>query len=93
MGRTARTPQSAHDLEERVERKPRLVVVAAAVLTLLASVANFALGHVRLGVDVASIGLLTVGAGMSWLAMERRRVRQAEREMTVDGALPPARWS
>jgi hypothetical protein len=92
MGGTAHSSESTQDLEERVEKTPRLVVVAAAVAAVLASATNFALGHVRLGVDVASIGLLVVGAGMSWLSMERRRVRQAEREMQVktSGATPRA---
>ena len=80
--------KSADSLEERVERAPTLLVVAAAVVAFVVSVANFALGNLSLGVNVASIGLLVVGGGLSWLAMERRRVRQAEREWLSN---PPAR--
>jgi hypothetical protein len=81
MGEISQTPE---DLEEKVERTPRLIVVAAAVIAFVVCVANFALGHVGLGVAAASIGLLVIGAGLSWLSMERRRVRQAEREWRGD---------
>jgi hypothetical protein len=77
------------DLEERVERAPRLFVVAVAILAVAASVANFALGQPRVGVTAASIGLLAIGAGLSWLSMERRRVRQAERELVIDRTTVP----
>lgn len=61
------------------ERMPRLVVVVA-TLAFVVGLANFALGHARFGVDAAIIGLLGFGAGLSWLAMDGRRIRQAERE-------------
>jgi hypothetical protein len=80
--------ESEEDLEEEVEKTPRLVAVGAAVVAFVVSVANFALGQVSLGVAAASIGLLVIGAGLSWLAMERRRVRQAERDWLSNG---PAR--
>ncbi|OBF79505.1 hypothetical protein A5791_11355 [Mycobacterium sp. 852002-51163_SCH5372311] len=63
-----------------VERIPRMVVVGAAVIVFVVGIANFALGQVGLGVAAVSIGLLVFGAGLSWLAMERRRIREAERE-------------
>ena len=56
------------------------VAVAAAVLAMAVCVVNFALGHVNLGIDAAIVGLLALGAGLDWLAMDRRRIRQAERE-------------
>ncbi|MGE2817792.1 LapA family protein [Mycobacterium heidelbergense] len=59
------------------------VAVAAAVLALVVCVANFALGHVNAGIDAAIVGLLALGAGLDWLAMDRRRIRQAERESLV----------
>lgn len=77
------------DFEERVERAPRFFVVAVAILAVAASVANFALGQPQVGVTAASIGLLAIGAGLSWLSMERRRVRQAERELLIDGPAGP----
>jgi hypothetical protein len=81
---TTRPRTEEQDLEERVERAPRLFVVAVAILAVAASVANFALGQPRVAVTAASIGLLAIGAGLSWLSMERRRVRQAERELVTD---------
>ena len=59
---------------------PGLVVVAAAVLAFVVCIANFALGQAGAGVAAAIVGLLAFGAGLSWLAMDRRRIRDAERE-------------
>jgi hypothetical protein len=59
---------------------PGLVVIGAAVLALVVCVTNFALGQVGAGVVAAIIGLMALGAGLDWLAMDRRRIRQAERE-------------
>ena len=42
-------------------------------------VTNFALGEAHAGVAAAIIGLLAFGAGLSWLAMDRRRIRDDER--------------
>ncbi|WP_246133241.1 LapA family protein [Mycobacterium helveticum] len=67
------------------QRTPGHVVVAVAALVLLVGIANFALGHARAGVYAASIGLLAFGAGLAWLAMDRRRIRQAERDWLVGG--------
>ena len=65
------------------QRTPGHVVVAAAALALLVCVATFALGQARAGVYAASVGLLAFGAGLAWLAMDRRRIRQAERDWPV----------
>jgi hypothetical protein len=59
---------------------PGLVVIGAAVLALVVCVTNFALGQVGAGIVAAIIGLMALGAGLDWLAMDRRRIRQAERE-------------
>lgn len=61
-------------------RAPGLLVVAAAVLALAVCIANFALGQVSAGVTAAIVGLMALGAGLDWLGMDRRRIRQAERE-------------
>jgi hypothetical protein len=61
-------------------RSPGLVVVTAAVLAFVVCVTNFAVGEADTGVAAAIIGLLAFGAGLAWLAMDRRRVRDAERE-------------
>ena len=67
-----------------VERIPRMVAVGAAVVVFVVGLTNFALGQVELGVAAVSVGLLVFGAGLSWLAMERRRIRQAEREWLIN---------
>ncbi|UGT94314.1 LapA family protein [Mycobacterium ostraviense] len=70
---------------------PGLVVVAGAVLAFVVSIANFALGQVGLGLAAAIGGLLSFGAGLAWLAMERRRVREAERQRPFDHQQRPER--
>jgi hypothetical protein len=67
-----------------VERIPTLVVVGAAVVVFVVGMTNFALGQVGIGVGAVSIGLLVFGAGLSWLAMERRRIREAERQWLIN---------
>ncbi|WP_407686289.1 LapA family protein [Mycobacterium sp. HUMS_1102779] len=62
---------------------PGHVVVAAAALALVVCVVSFALGQAHAGVYAASVGLLAFGAGLAWLAMDRRRIRQAERDWPV----------
>ena len=56
-----------------------IAVVAAAVLAFVVCVTNFALGNAHAGVAAAIVGLLAFGAGLAWLAMDRRRIRDAER--------------
>jgi hypothetical protein len=70
------------------ERSPGLVVVAAAVLAFVVCVTNFALGNAHAGVAAAILGLLAFGAGLSWLAMDRRRIRDAERHWRVRHPAP-----
>ena len=79
---------SLDEPSDDVERIPRIVVVAAAIVVFGVGLANFALGQVGLGVAAVSIGLLVFGAGLSWLAMERRRIRQAERDWGVNHPAP-----
>ncbi len=80
MRRSTRdTTESLHSSE----RSPGLVVVAAAVLAFVVCVTNFALGQGYAGVAAAIIGLLAFGAGLSWLAMDRRRIRDAERRWSM----------
>ncbi|WP_186296356.1 LapA family protein [Mycobacterium tilburgii] len=61
-------------------RTPALLVFGAAVLALGVCIANFALGQVDGGVAAAIVGLMALGAGLDWLGMDRRRIRQAERD-------------
>ncbi len=79
-------PCELDDFEDAAERTPVLVVIAGALLAFVVSVAAFALGQVGLGVAVTSCGMLVFGAGLSWLSMARRRVRDVEREVLLHGA-------
>lgn len=65
-------------IEDDRERSPGLVVVAAAAVAVVVCVANFALGEADAGVVAAIVGLLAFGAGLGWLAMDGRQVRDAE---------------
>jgi hypothetical protein len=66
-----------------VERAPRLVVIAAAVLAFVVCPLIFAAGQVGAGIAAVTAGLLAFGVGLDWLAMEGRRVRQADREWSA----------
>ena len=66
------------------ERWAGLAVVAAAAVSFAVCVINFALGQARAGVAAAIVGLLAFGAGLAWLAMDRRRIRDAERGWHTD---------
>lgn len=68
------------------ERTPGPIVVGIAALAFAACVANFALGVVA-----AIVALLAFGAGLSWFAMDRRRIRQAERDWLI--RRPTRKWS
>jgi Na+-driven multidrug efflux pump len=68
------------------ERSPGPVVVAAAAVAFVVCVTNFALGEAGAGVAAAIVGLLAFGAGLAWLAMDRRRIRDAERAWPVNRA-------
>jgi hypothetical protein len=58
------------------------------VLAFVVCVTNFALGNAHAGVAAAIVGLLAFGAGLSWLAMDRRRIRDAERHCRVGHPAP-----
>lgn len=62
---------------------PGLLVVAAAALAFVVCVANFALGQAGAGVAAAIVAMLAFGAGLSLLAMDRRRIRDAERHWVI----------
>ena len=64
-------------------RTPGRIVVVLAVLAFAVCVSNFALGEAGAGVVPAIVVLLAFGAGLSRLAMDRRRIRQAERDSLV----------
>lgn len=83
MAEIAHVPRGARELaefEDAAERTPALVVMSGAILAFVVSVGAFAFGQAGIGVCAASGGMLVFGAGLSWLSMERRRVREVERE-------------
>ncbi|MEE3752854.1 LapA family protein [Mycobacterium intracellulare] len=77
---------ATHDRDESMPDAaptPGLVVVCAAALAFVVCVANFALGQARAGVTAAIVAMLAFGAGLAWLAMDRRRIRQEQREWVI----------
>jgi uncharacterized membrane protein YfbV (UPF0208 family) len=68
---------------EQKEQNRGLLVVGGAILAFAVCVTNFALGHAGAGVTAAIVALLAFGAGLSWLGMDRRRIRDAERDWAV----------
>jgi Flp pilus assembly protein TadB len=76
-------PYPADESMQDVARTPGLVVVGAAALAFVVCVATFALGKAGAGVAAAIVAMLAFGAGLSWLAMDRRRIRQAERDCVI----------
>jgi hypothetical protein len=74
-----------HSVQDSV-RRHGLVVVATVGLAFVVCLTNFALGHAEAGVAAMSAGLLAFGAGMAWLAMDGRRVRQAEPRLGLRSA-------
>ena len=88
MGDTSRNPVDYHrttrphagESMKNSWRIPGLLLVAAGVLAFVLCLAAFALGQVDAGVGAVVVALLAVGAGLAWLTMAGRRVRQVERE-------------
>lgn len=73
------TDESTHDAQGSAGLTPGLIVVAGALLAFVVCVATFALGQPGAGVAAAIVAMLAFGAGLSWLSMDRRRDRDAER--------------
>ncbi|OBB83579.1 hypothetical protein A5760_10835 [Mycobacterium colombiense] len=83
VGDQRTTDRYARGSAPAAAQKPGLVVVAAAALAFVVCVTNFALGEAGAGVAAAIISMLAFGAGLSWLAMDRRRIRDAERQWVI----------
>ncbi len=66
-------------------RAPGLLLVAVGVAAFVMCLAAFALGQAGAGVGAVVVALLSVGAGLAWLTMEGRRVRQVERDRVEQG--------
>lgn len=77
------TDRYAHGSAPAALQTPGLVAVAAAALAFAVCVVTFALGEAGAGVVAAIISMLAFGAGLSWLAMDRRRIRDAERQWVI----------
>ncbi len=67
-------------------RAPGLLLVAVGVVAFVMCLAAFALGQAGAGVGAVVVALLSVGAGLAWLTMEGRRVRQLERDWVDETA-------
>lgn len=80
VGDNRTTGRSANGSVRDVDRMIGLAIVGAAVLSFAVCVTTFALGHAGAGVAAAIVALLAFGAGLAWLAMDRRRIRQEERD-------------
>ena len=65
-------------------RMPGLLLVGAGVAAFVMCLAAFGLGRVGVGIAATVVALLATGAGLAWLAMERRRVRDAQQERVSD---------
>ena len=78
MRHIARSPLG-HGGTPGPERSPGLLVVAAAGVAFVVCIANFALGEAHAGVAAATVGMLAFGGGLSWISMDRRRIRDSER--------------
>jgi hypothetical protein len=76
-------PYLGDESMQDVARTPGLVVVGAAALAFVVCVATFALGKAGAGVAAAIVAMLAFGASLSWLAMDRRQIRQAERDHVI----------
>jgi len=62
------------------ERMTGLAIVGAAALAFVVCVATFALGHAGSESEQGDDSGKHTGAGLAWLAMNRRRIRQEERD-------------
>jgi hypothetical protein len=57
---------------------PGLFLIAVGVVAVVACIAALAYHHTELLVWAGVTALLTVGGGVSWLAVERHRIRRVE---------------
>jgi len=68
---------------------PGLFLIAAGVLAVVAFVAALAYKHPELLVWAGLTAALTVAGGLSWLTVERRRVRRIEARWLAEHPAPP----
>lgn len=65
-------------------KAPGFVLLAAGAVAFVVCLVSFAHGQVGVGVGAVVITLLAAGAGLAWLTMEGRRIRQAERDASAN---------
>jgi hypothetical protein len=88
MGDTSRDPIDHHrttrsragESMKSVAKTPGLFLLAAGVVAFVVCLAGFGEHAVGVGIGAAVIALLAAGAGLAWLGMDARRIRQIERE-------------
>ncbi|OBK36461.1 hypothetical protein A5658_00770 [Mycobacterium sp. 1245111.1] len=88
MGDTSNDPVDHHrtaqplagETMKNTAKMPGLVLVAIAVVAFVVCLASFAEHAVGVGIGAAIVTLLTAGAGLAWLTMEARRVREVQRD-------------
>lgn len=92
MGDTARDPVDHHrttrahagETMKNTAEAPGILLLAVGVVAFVVCLAGFALGQIGVGVASLVVALLAAGAGLAWLAMEGRRVRDVEREWLTE---------
>ncbi|WP_082952121.1 hypothetical protein [Mycobacterium kubicae] len=72
--------RSSDQSADSIPRSPGLLLVAGAALAFVVCVLTFALGQVGIGLAAGIGSMLAFSAGLSWLSMDRRRIRDAERQ-------------
>lgn len=88
MGDTSRDPVDHHrttrpragESMKDAAKIPGLVLLGAGVVAFVICLAAFAMGQVGVGIAAVVVALLSVGAGLAWLTMEGRRVRDIQRQ-------------
>jgi uncharacterized membrane protein YcjF (UPF0283 family) len=76
MGDTANCPDETLTTTAKMQG---LLLVGLAVISFVVCLTSFAMRQTGVGVSAASISLLAVGAALSWLTTEARRVRDVQR--------------
>jgi protein-S-isoprenylcysteine O-methyltransferase Ste14 len=76
------TQPLAGETMKNTAKVPGLAFVALAVVAFVVCLASFAVRQVNVGIGAAIVALLAAGAALAWLAMEARRVRQVQRELS-----------
>jgi FtsH-binding integral membrane protein len=92
MGNNSRDPVDhrrttrprARESMKNTWRMPGLLLVGTGAAAFVMCLAAFALGRVGVGIAATIVALLATGAGLAWLAMEGRRVRDAQRERVTN---------